>query len=106
MATIVKGDHNARFSIATTLRRWGGRYSFPGLLHCTPNTYLILLCVKQEGIKYHFKVFGMTRPGIEPSSPGPLANSLRTRPNRYNEAVKDGGMQWQSIVINTYQDFP
>ena len=29
--------------------------------------------VKQGGIKYHFWVFGMTRPGIEPRSPGPLA---------------------------------
>ena len=26
-----------------------------------------------------FKVFGMTRPGIKPRSPGPLANSLPTR---------------------------
>ena len=25
-----------------------------------------------------FKVFGMTRPGIEPRSPGPLANTLPT----------------------------
>ena len=25
-----------------------------------------MLSVKQEGIKYHFWVFGMTRPGIEP----------------------------------------
>ena len=25
-----------------------------------------------------FKVFGMTRPGIEPRSPGPLANTLKT----------------------------
>ena len=32
--------------------------------------------VKQEGIKYHFWVFGMTQPGIEPRSPGPLANTL------------------------------
>ena len=44
--------------------------------------------VKQEGIKYYFWVFGMTRPGIEPQSPGPLANAqlpwlmnqLNTRP--------------------------
>ena len=41
--------------------------------------YLILLSVKQGGIKYHFKVIGMTRPGIEPRSPGPLANTLLTR---------------------------
>ena len=27
-----------------------------------------------------FKVFGMTQPGIEPMSPGPLANTLPTRP--------------------------
>ena len=27
-----------------------------------------------------FKVFGMTRTGIEPRSPGPLANTLSTRP--------------------------
>ena len=27
---------------------------FPGLLHFTLNTYLILLSVKQGGIKYHF----------------------------------------------------
>ena len=26
------------------------------------------------------KVFGMTRPGIEPRYPGPLVNTLRTRP--------------------------
>ena len=40
-----------------------------------------MLSVKQGRIKYHFfKVFGMTRPGIEPRSPGPLANTLSTRP--------------------------
>ena len=27
---------------------------FPGLLHFTLDTYLILLSVKQGGIKYHF----------------------------------------------------
>ena len=45
--------------------------------------YLIMLSAKQGGIKYHFffkKVFGMTQPGIEPRSPGPLANTLPTRP--------------------------
>ena len=40
-----------------------------------------MLSVKQGGIKYHFlKIFGMTRPGIEPWSPGPLANTLLIRP--------------------------
>ena len=38
-----------------------------------------MLIVKQGGIKYHFfKVFGMTRPGIEPRSPRPLGNTLPT----------------------------
>ena len=35
-----------------------------------------MLSVKQGGIKYYFWVFGMTRPGIEPISPGPLMNTL------------------------------
>ena len=34
-----------------------------------------MLSVKHDGIKYHFWVFGMTRPGIELRSPGPLANT-------------------------------
>ena len=38
----------------------------PGLLHFTLEPYLIMLSVKQGGIKYHFWVFGMTRSGIEP----------------------------------------
>ena len=31
-----------------------GRVPLPGLLHFTLDTYLILLSVKQGGIKYHF----------------------------------------------------
>ena len=34
-----------------------------------------MLSVKQEGIKYHFWVFGMTQPGTEPWSPGPLVST-------------------------------
>ena len=40
-----------------------------------------MLSVKQSGIKYHFSVIGMTWPGIEPQSPGQLANKLPTRSN-------------------------
>ena len=48
-----------------------------------------MLNVKQGGIKYHFKVFGMTRPGIEPQAPGPLVNILLIRPNlRTNRKTK------------------
>ena len=34
-----------------------------------------------------FKVFGMTRPGIEPRSPGPLANTLTAGPMSYHHVV-------------------
>ena len=39
-----------------------------------------MLSVKQVGIKYHFRVFGMTWPGIEPQSPGPFANTQTIMP--------------------------
>ena len=53
--TIVEGDPKAPFSIATTPRCSGGGFTpFPGLLHFTLDTYLIMLSVKQGGIKYHF----------------------------------------------------
>ena len=59
----------------------GGRYSFfSGLLNFTLDPYLIYLSAKQRGMKYHFWVFGMTRPGIEPRPPGPLANTLTIMP--------------------------
>ena len=45
--TVVEGDPKASFSIATTLKSRGGRYF-------TIDTYLIMLCVKQGYIKYHF----------------------------------------------------
>ena len=41
----------------------------------TLDTYLIMLSVKHRGIKNHFWVFGMIRPGIELQSPRPLANT-------------------------------
>ena len=46
----------APFSIATATEVLGrGATPFPGFLHFTLDTYLMLLSVKQEGIKYHFK---------------------------------------------------
>ena len=39
-----------------------------------------MLSVKQGGIKYYFWVFGMTRPRIEPRSPGTMANSVTIVP--------------------------
>ena len=74
MATEVEDDSKASFSIATTPRSRGGATTFPGLFHFTLDTYLKMMSVKQGGIKYHFNVFGMTQPGIEPRSSGPLGN--------------------------------
>ena len=54
LATVVEGNQKAPFSIATTPRCRGGRYSFPDLLHFILDTHLIMLSVKQGGIKYHF----------------------------------------------------
>ena len=54
LATIVEGNPKAPFSIATTPMCRGGRYSFPGLLYFTLDPDLIMLSVKQGGIKYHF----------------------------------------------------
>ena len=54
LATIVEGNPKAPFSIATTPRCRGGRYSFPGLLYFTLDPYLIMLSVKQGGIKFRF----------------------------------------------------
>ena len=35
-----------------------------------------MLSIKQGGIKYHFWVFGLTWPGNEPRSPGPLVSII------------------------------
>ena len=51
LATLVKGDPSAPFSITTTLMCCGGH---PELLHFTLDHYFIVLSVKQGGIKYYF----------------------------------------------------
>ena len=56
LTTFVEGDPKALFSIATTPRCRGGEGATPssGLLHFTLDPYLIMLSVKQGGIKYCF----------------------------------------------------
>ena len=54
LATIVKGDQKAPFSIATTPKCRGGPTPFPGLFYFTLDLHFIVLSVKQDGIKYHF----------------------------------------------------
>ena len=58
-----------------------GATPFPAFLQFTLDPYRIMLSVRQGGIKYHFLC--MTRPGIEPRSPGPLVNTLTVMPIGY-----------------------
>ena len=60
LAECTRRDPKAPFSIATTPRCKGGHYSIPWKAPLTLNQYLIMLSVKQGGIKYHFLVFSMT----------------------------------------------
>ena len=51
--TVVKGDLKAPFSITTTPKRWIGRHFFLWSTPFTLDPYLIMLKVKEGGIKYH-----------------------------------------------------
>ena len=65
-----------------------------------PFPRVLVLCEMQSVLSKEvsstiFKVFGMTWPGIEPKSPGPLANALPIRPKRakdysYKERLENG----------------
>ena len=74
-STLVKGDPKAPFSIATTPRCRGSRYSFLWIAPLTLDPYFIMLSVKQEGIKYRFQCLWYDSTCIEPRYLGPLANS-------------------------------
>ena len=50
--TVVKGDLKAPFSNLLHQGLGEGATPFPGLLHFTLDPYLIMLSVKQSGIKY------------------------------------------------------
>ena len=74
------GDQKAPFSIASTLRRRVGHYSFPRIAPLYPWYIPYIAVLSKEVLSTIFKVFGMTQPGIEHRSPGPSANTLPTRP--------------------------
>ena len=68
-----RGWPEGSFSIATAPRCRGGRYSIPWIA----TLYSWSLPYNAEAASNTiFWVFGMIRPGIEPRSPGPLANTL------------------------------
>ena len=54
LVTVVEGDPKASFSIATTPRCRGERYSFLWIATLYFDPYLIMLSVKQGSTKYHF----------------------------------------------------
>ena len=61
-------------TIATTVGQ--GATPFPWLLHLTFDPYLIVRVLSKVASSTIFWVFGMIRPGIEPWSTRPLANTL------------------------------
>ena len=81
MATIVEGNPKALFLIATTPRCRGERFSFPWIvpLYSWSIPFNAECSARRHQVPF-FWVFGMNRPGIEPGSPGPLANTLTIMP--------------------------
>ena len=81
MSTKVEGDQKAPFSIATTPRCMGEALLLPQNSSTLPLIRTLYYRVLSNEVSSTiFKVFGMTWPGIEPRSPGSLANILPTRP--------------------------
>ena len=78
---LVKGDQKAPFSIATTPRCKGRALLLSQNCSTLPSIHTLYCRVLSKEVSSTiFKVFGMTRPGIEPRSPGSLTNTLPTRP--------------------------
>ena len=74
---VVEGDPKVPFSIATTPRCKGRCYFFPWIAELYPRyVHYNAECWARRYQVHFLKVFGMTRPGIEPWSPGPLVNTL------------------------------
>ena len=77
VVTLVEGDQKAPFSIATIPRCKGSVLLLSLDCSTLPLINTLYCCVLSKEVSSTiFKVFGMTRPGIEPRSPGPLANTL------------------------------
>ena len=104
MATVVKGDQKAPFSIATT-PRCRGRVPLLSL-YCSTLPLIHTLyswMLSKEVSSTIFKVFGMTWPGIEPGSPGPLANTLLSWPMAERSDTKSNvklGRFWSQLRVS------
>ena len=78
---VVEVDPKAPFSIVITPKCRRGRLSITWIapFYLWFFSYLIMLNIKQGGIKSHFWVFVITRPGMKSRPPAPLANTLLIR---------------------------
>ena len=81
---LVEDDQKTPFSIATT-PRYRGRVLLLSLDCVILPLIRTLYCrvLSKEGSSTIFKVFGMMRPGIEPRSPGSLANTTHWAKHTY-----------------------
>ena len=91
--TLVKGDPKAPFSIATTLRCRGGRYSISWIAPLYPWSlpYNAECLTRWNQVPFFSSlppVFSMTLLGIEPQSPEPLANILLIRPTNRCDSIR------------------
>ena len=59
-----------------------------------------MLIAKQAGIEYHFWVVSMTRPGIEPRSPGPLANTKQISSNSFKNEITNKSFMYINLNVN------
>ena len=92
LTTRVDGAPKAPFPIVTPPRCKKGCNSFPWIAPLFP-----WYVPNKEGIKYYFWVFGMIRPGIEPLSPGLLANNRPPRPvGQFTPNPSPMGRMWYS----------
>ena len=96
----VEGNQKASFSIATTPRCTGRCYSFPWISPLYPwyVPYIAELLSKEISSTI-LKIFGMTRPRIEPLSPGPLANTLPTSPINRLSKYRQLHIYWRNIYV-------
>ena len=98
LVTVVEGDQKPPFSIATSLR------ALLLSLDCSTLPLIhTLYCwvLNKEVSSTIFKVFGMTRPGIEPWSPGPLANTLPTGPVNQRQKTQISERNRYHTLIST-----
>ena len=116
LVTVVERDPKAPFAIATTPSCRGGGHSFsrlaplyawyigegatpfPRFLHFTLGTYLIMLSVKQGGIKYHFLSLWYDR-----TWDWTVAFAILPRPVMWLKLTSWHHCKWISVLFTTWR---